>query len=190
MDSDVEYEWISGLDACDGSAIVGLINEAVADEGTLGYAAPMNVAEADAYVRSLNLRMASGDCHVFLVRVGGEPAFMAILSVTGMHNCCHRAEISKGIAVPRFRGRGLVDLAFREIVKRAEMLGVEQLVLDVREGTRAHRLWQRYGFQTYGVLEDYARFGGISHRGHFMAQTTASLRARVFPQGQLFARGV
>lgn len=183
MDADVKYGWISGPNACDGRAIVGLINEAVADEGTLGYAAPMTAAQADAYVAGLNLRMASGDCHVFLVHVGGEPAFMAILSVSGMPNCRHRAEISKGVAARHFRGRGLVDLAFREIVKRAETLGVEQLVLDVREGTRAHRLWQRYGFQTYGVLEDYARFGGVSHRGHLMVQTTASLRARVFPQG-------
>jgi ribosomal protein S18 acetylase RimI-like enzyme len=182
MDSEVKYGWISGLDATDGRAIIGLINEAVADEGTLGYAAPMTAAEADAYVEGLNLRMASGGSHVFLARVGGEPAFMALLSVTGMHNCRHRAEISKGIAARRFRGRGLVDLAFREIVKRAEMLGVEQLVLDVREGTRAHRLWKLYGFQTYGVLEDYARFGGAGHCGHFMVQATASLRARVFPQ--------
>ncbi|WP_043459374.1 GNAT family N-acetyltransferase [Azohydromonas australica] len=183
MDSDVKYGWISGADACDGREIVALINEAVADEGTLGYAAPMTEAEADAYVKALDIRVASGDCHVFLVRVGGEPAFMAQLSISGMPNCRHRAEISKGVAARRFRGRGLVDLAFREIVKRSETLGVEQLVLDVREGTRAHRLWQRYGFQTYGVLEDYARFGGVSHRGHFMVQTTASLRARVFPQG-------
>lgn len=182
MDVDVEYGWISGSDACEGREIVALINEAVADEGLLGYPAPMTEAQAEAYVRGLGIRAASGDCHVFMVRVGGEPAFMALLSVSGMPNCRHRAEISKGVAARRFRGRGLVDLAFREIVKRAETLGVEQLVLDVREGTRAHRLWQRYGFQTYGVLEDYARFGGVSHRGHFMVQTTASLRERVFPK--------
>lgn len=186
MDSDVKYGWISGLDGSDGRAIVGLINEAVDDEGTLGYAAPMTTAQADAYIAGLNIRMASGDCHAFLVRVDGEPAFMALLSVSGMPNCRHRAEISKGVAARRFRGRRLVDLALREIVKRAEMLGVEQLVMDVREGTRAHRLWQLYGFQSYGVLEDYARFGGVSHRGHFMAQTTASLRARVFSQDRTF----
>ena len=182
MESEVKYGWISGSNASDGHAMVELINAAVADEGTLGYAAPMTPAEADAYVGSLHRRVASGDCHVFLVRVGGEPAFMTLLSVTSMHNCRHRAELSKGVAAPRFRGQGLLNLAFREIVKHAETLGVEQLVLDVREGTRAHRLWQRYGFQTYGVLEDYARFSGVSHRGHFMVQTTASLRARVFPQ--------
>ena len=183
MDADVKYGWISGPQDCDGHAIVELINAAVADEGTLGYAAPMTPTEADAYIQGLQLRIASGDCHVFLVRVGDVPAFMVILSVTCMHNCRHRAELSKGVAAPRFRGRGLVELALREIVKRSEMLGVEQLVLDVREGTRAHRLWQRFGFQTYGVLEDYARFCGVSHRGHFMVQTTASLRVRVFPQG-------
>jgi GNAT superfamily N-acetyltransferase len=182
MDAGVKYGWVSGQDLSDGHAIVELINAAVADEGTLGYAAPMSAVEAEAYIDSLVLRIAAGDCHAFLVRVDGVPAFMALLTVSGMHNCRHRAELSKGVAAPRFRGLGLLALTFREIVQRAEMLGVEQLVLDVREGTRAHRLWQRYGFRTYGVLEDYARFGGVSHRGHFMVQTTASLRARVFAQ--------
>lgn len=183
MDADVNYGWISGQEASDAQAVVELINAAVADEGALGYAAPMSAAEAQAYVGRLFHRIDAGDCHLFLVRVSGVPAFMALLNLTGMPNCRHRAELSKGVAAPQFRGRGLLQLAFREIVERAEMLGVEQLVLDVREGTRAHRLWGRYGFQTYGILEDYARYGGVSHRGHFMVQSTASLRARVFARG-------
>ena len=81
---------------------------------------------------------------------------------------------------PQFRNGQVVKAALREIARHAETLRVEQLVLDVREGSRAHLLWQRFGFRTYGVLEDYARIGGVSHRGHFMVQTTASLRASMF----------
>lgn len=57
--------------------------------------------------------------------------------------------------------------------------GIELLTLDVREGTRAHRLWQRFGFQTYGVLDDYARVNGVKHRGHYMAQSVQSLAQRL-----------
>jgi ribosomal protein S18 acetylase RimI-like enzyme len=181
MDSDLKCGWISSLDAREGNAIVELVNAAVGDEGVLGYASAMTAAEARYFIFNLSLRMASGEAHVFLAWVNEVPAVLAILTVTGMHNCRHRAEISKGVVAPQFRGRHMVEMSFREIVRRSESLGVEQLVLDVREGTRAHRLWERFGFESYGVLEDYARFGGVSHRGHFMVQTTASLRARVFP---------
>ena len=80
---------------------------------------------------------------------------------------------------PDYRGRHFVQLGCRELVRRAEQLGVEQFVLDVREGSRAHHLWQRFGFESFGVLQDYARVRGASHRGHFMVQTVASLRARL-----------
>ncbi|NML14022.1 GNAT family N-acetyltransferase [Azohydromonas caseinilytica] len=180
MVADLNCGWISSLDPHEGQAIIGLINTTVNDGGTLGYAAPMSETEAKYFLFNLNRRMASGESHVLLGRVGGEPAVMAILTLNGMHNCRHRAEIGKGVVAPQFRNGQVVKAAFREIVRRAEALQVEQLVLDVREGSRAHMLWQRFGFRTYGVLEDYARIGGVSHRGHFMVQTTASLRAHMF----------
>ena len=92
--------------------------------------------------------------------------------------------------------------SFRELLAQAKSKIVEvdtataqsrietggALVLDVREGTRAHALWERFGFQTYGVLDDYARVNGQRFRGHFMSQTVASLKQRSFsstiPGGQ------
>jgi ribosomal protein S18 acetylase RimI-like enzyme len=80
---------------------------------------------------------------------------------------------------PSFRGQRLVELALKQLVNRADSLRIEQLVLDVREDTRAHMLWKRYGFSTYGVLEDYARIDGRVYRGHCMVQGVGSLRARL-----------
>jgi ribosomal protein S18 acetylase RimI-like enzyme len=175
----VSHRWIPYLDAEDARAILALIDFTVADGGTLGYASPMNVAQAQALISNLRHRVESGESHVLLGWVERQPAFLAILSTSSMANCRHRAELSKAVVHPDYRGLRLLNLGFREILQRAEALGTEQLVLDVREDSRAHQLWQRFGFQTYGILEDYARVAGQRHRGHFMAQSVVSLRARL-----------
>ena len=43
------------------------------------------------------------------------------------------------------------------------------LLLDVRFNSRAYQIWKRVGFSTFGVLDDYARFNGISFQGNFMS---------------------
>lgn len=172
-------QWISEIDARIGSELVQLINATVADGGTLGYERPMTPDQEGRFVADLRDDLAGGRCHLLLGRAGPQPAFMVLLHLNPMGTCRHRAELAKGVVHPAYRGMHLVQMAFEEIARQAEALGVEQLVLDVREGSRAHRLWQRYGFQTYGVLEDYARVQGIAHRGHFMVQAVAALRQRL-----------
>lgn len=183
-DSQFRYSWLSHLDVDDARDVITLINSTVGDGGTLGYANAMSESEADGFLQGLQRRLHGGECHVFLGRSFDRPAFLVILTLNGMVNCRHRAELSKGVVHPDYRGHRLVQLAFREIVLRAEGLGVEQLVLDVREGSRAHALWQRFGFESYGILDDYARVDGRRHRGHFMVQTVASLRARLWSQNE------
>jgi ribosomal protein S18 acetylase RimI-like enzyme len=141
----------------------------------------MSATEAQAFIEDLRHCVADGGSSVLLGRVDGQPAFLAILTLNRMPNCRHRAELSKGVVHPDYRGKNFVQLGFRALLLRAEQLGIEQLVLDVREGCRAHALWQRFGFVSFGVLEDYARIDGKSHRGHFMVQSVASLRALILP---------
>jgi ribosomal protein S18 acetylase RimI-like enzyme len=178
-DLDVSVQWVTQFDdeAC--AAIVSLVDFAVNDGGTLGYSRPLAHEEAVGFVAGLKRRVDIGEAHVLLGRASGLPAVLAVLSLNGMHNCRHRAEIGKGIVHPAFRGQRLVELALKQLVKRAESLEVDQLVLDVREGSRAHALWVRFGFCGYGVLDDYARIDGKTHRGHYMVQPVASLRARL-----------
>ncbi|ANH66468.1 GNAT family N-acetyltransferase [Mitsuaria sp. 7] len=173
------HDWPDQIDDRVAAELIGLINSTVSDGGTLGYEQVLTPHQEVQFIAGLRVGIASGRTHLLLGRVDGRPAFMALLHLNGMANCRHRAELAKGVVHPDFRGLHLVPLAFREIARLAERLDVEQLVLDVRENTRAHRLWQFFGFETYGVLEDYARVGGEVHRGHFMAQAVRSLRRRV-----------
>lgn len=178
-DQTASHQWVSEFSARTDADIVHLIDCAVADGGTLGYAAPLSPREAATLLMDLRQGVSSGRTHVLLGRVGKSPAFLGVLTISPMANCRHRAELTKGVVHPELRGRRFVQLALREVVLLAERLGVEQLVLDVREGSRAHSLWGQFGFESYGVLADYARIDGVSHRGHYMAQSVASLRKRL-----------
>lgn len=179
-EGDISCEWVPDISTELAPEIIALVDCAVGDRGTLGYVEPMSTSQAGAFVADLRRRMAAGESHVLLGRVSGKPAFLAILTLNGMPNCRHRAELSKGVVHPDFRGQQHVQRGLKSLVLRAEQLGVEQFVLDVREGSRAHRLWQNFGFESYGVLDDYARIHGTRHRGCFMVQTVASLRARLW----------
>lgn len=175
----VHCQWISEIDRRTAGDIAQLVNCSVADGGTLGYEQPLTADQEVQFIAGLREDLASDRTHMLLGRAGSLPAFMVLLNLNRMVNCRHRAELAKGVVHSDYRGMRLVQLAFQEIIHRAESLGVQQLVLDVRENARAHRLWQLSGFETYGVLDDYARVQGIAHRGHFMFQSIASLRQRL-----------
>jgi ribosomal protein S18 acetylase RimI-like enzyme len=178
-DDNIHVEWISLIDEDTADGIVSLIDCAVQDGGTLGYSAPLTPDEADDFLDQLQQRIWGGDAHLLLGRAAGVPVMMAVMQLNGMHNCRHRAEICKGIVHPAWRGRRLVEQGIRRVVEKANALGVEQLVIDVREGSRAHALWRHFGFVTYGVLEDYARIAGRRCRGHFMLQSRLNRTATV-----------
>ena len=178
-DTNITHQWVSKFDADTARAVVSLVDCASSDGGPLGYAQPMSPDEADVFITGLKRRVTTGEAHVLLGRAGVQLAFLGVLTCNGMTNCRHRAELSKGVVHPEFRGRRFVQLAFQEMVRRAADLGVDQFVLDVREGSRAHVLWQRFGFESYGILNDYARIGGKSYPGHFMVQSVASLSAHL-----------
>jgi ribosomal protein S18 acetylase RimI-like enzyme len=178
-DVNIHVQWASLIDEDTADGIVSLIDCAVQDGGALGYSAPLTPDEAEGFLDHLQQRIWSGDAHLLLGRAAGAPVMMVVMQLNAMHNCRHRAEICKGIVHPAYRGRGLVEVGIRRVAEKAVALGVEQLVIDVREGSRAHALWRHFGFATYGVLEDYARIAGQRCRGHYMVQDVAALRLRL-----------
>lgn len=170
-----QLHWLHHADSDTALDIMALINSTVKDGGVLGYEHEMTIDQGVQFTNALQERIQGGNTHALLGRTSEGPACLVILSRSSMPNCRHIADLSKGVVHPSHRGSGLVARAFREIVRLCKEQGIELLTLDVREGTRAHRLWQRFGFQSYGVLEDYARVNGIKHRGHYMAQSVENL---------------
>jgi hypothetical protein len=173
------HRWVKTFDEETARAVVQLVDCASEDGGTLGYRSPMAPEESRSFIAELAPRVAAGESHVLLGHVDGVPAFLCVLTCNAMPNCRHRAELTKGVVSPEFRGRRLVQIALKELVQKASQVRVDQFVLDVREGSRAHLLWQQFGFKSFGVLSDYARIDGQTYQGHFMMQTVESLHARL-----------
>jgi GNAT superfamily N-acetyltransferase len=68
----------------------------------------------------------------------------------------HRAEVSKLLVHPDVRGRGIAEALMRALDHVAFELGRTTLVLDTETGCQAERLYTRWGWQTVGVIPDFA----------------------------------
>lgn len=169
------FFWPSHLDDRSKQAIISLYNTVIQDETLLGYQKTISQEEGDSIVESLNNSLKKGEKHLFLAQINEEFVSMAILTPNVLPNCRHLVEISKGIIHPDHRGSGLLRRAFLNIAYYCRDLGMERLVLDVREGTRSHKIWCRLGFEQYGRLEDYAREGTNTFPGVYLQQSVLSL---------------
>ncbi len=147
----------------------------VADEGILGYGVPLTAQQGDAFCDDLTRRIASGES---LVLIGSDDLgtfAMCVVTTNAMPNCRHLCEVSKTYLDPRVRRTGAVDELVAALCRKLRDECVERLQIDVRENSPAHRVWQSFGFRTFGVLDDYSRVGGVTHRGHFMTHTVEEL---------------
>ena len=175
----VSLRWLERIDPQAAAAIVSLIDCTVEDDGVLGFTQAMSAGQAREFCVGLQAAIDRGCGHALLGESVDGPACFVMMTRSAMPNCRHLAELTKGVVHPHMLGHGLIPQLFHEIVLRARQLGIERLTLDVRENTRAHKLWGRMGFVSFGVLEDYARVGETSHRGHYMTQRVSDLAARL-----------
>ena len=89
----------------------------------------------------------------------------------------HIGTLTTGLIHPAHRHRGIVAQAFQEVTTQCRNLGIDLLLLDVREGIPAEQIWRSFGFRDYGRLEDYGRISGESYAGVFMYAQVAHLEA-------------
>jgi GNAT superfamily N-acetyltransferase len=68
----------------------------------------------------------------------------------------HRAEVIKLMVHREGRGRGIAPALMRALERFAETQGLTLLVLDTHTGSLAESLYRRWGWQTVGVIPDFA----------------------------------
>lgn len=178
------FTWIDSplpIDAL-GRALWRLLSRTADDDAILGIDNDAASAAHNAYLRNLKHALANGS-QLLIGSVDGRLVLSCLLYRHTLPTTSHLAELQKGTIAPEYRGQGHLARAFGHIARRSRQLGIARLTLDVREDSPAHRLWQHWGFQSFGVLEDYARYQGQSFRGHFMQQSVDALAARVASLG-------
>lgn len=176
----VAYRWAKGVDATLAAQIIELMRETTGSAPVIGFGKSIADAEAEHYIAELRANLAAGKCQLLSIHhSGGALIGLCTLRRNLNPNNRHITDLAKGMIAEAHRGGIVLPCAFLEIVAQCERDGVELLTLDVRAGTPAHRTWTRFGFESYGVLADYARADGQVHAGHFMSQTTRDLKARI-----------
>ncbi|CAL9411574.1 N-acetyltransferase family protein [Streptomyces sp. enrichment culture] len=156
-----------------------MLAASAADDGILGYAETPSDAQLEGFVTGVEQLVSGGGGHLLIGEDADGVAAMCVMKTNSMPNCRHLAEVMKAYLDPRVRGTSAVYQLVEQVCAKAADAGVETLTIDVREGSKAHRVWSRFGFTSYGVLDDYARVDGVSYRGHYMRHGVRELAAAV-----------
>lgn len=110
--------------------------------------------------RTFILEQAS-DPHCLLLCAYVDGQLIASGSLTPVSRCeryRHRADFGVSI-LKAFWGQGIGSALLRAAFQNARGMGYEQIELSVIEGnTRARALYERFGFQAYGVCKNYFKY--------------------------------
>ena len=90
--------------------------------------------------------------HVFLVALDGEN----VIGYVGMMNVLDEGYISNVAVTSAYRRQKIADALITELMKRAEMLQLSFVTLEVRESNApARTLYEKHGFEIVGVRKGY-----------------------------------
>ena len=179
MGSNVEFFLV---DCCDiyrahRANLMALLAMSAQDEAILGFDDRFTGSNVSKYADSLAYEIAMGTLQLVLGRTSDQLVFCYMLKRSHQQTTQHICDLQKGFIHPEYRGK-ILKRSLAYIAQVCIENGVELITLDVRENTRAHKMWEMCGFETYGVLPDYSRYQGISYEGHFMKQSAYDLLQR------------
>lgn len=174
------YEWVGQLDSAQMKGIRGLFNSVLETETVIGFPGPLRDDEGGEFFEGLRLDIQLKRKQLLLVTgPDGQAVGMLLLSQNSQPNCKHQAELSKCIIHPAFRGQGILDEGLKSLAAHCQRIGVDLLLMDVRKGSRAEKIWRQLGFTPFGELADYARVDGRQEAGLYMSAPVQQLgRAR------------
>lgn len=181
LSTPVYYDWPTVLDQDVQGEILSLMNKVLETEDTIGFPGPLSEEEGKSVIGSLASSVATGSKHLLLMRELQTDRIVGhlILSPSALPNCRHVAEVSRVFVHPEYRGVTSIRIGMREVLARCEKIGVDTVTLDVRANTRIHKLWQALGFDTIGIMQDYARVNGKTYAGCYMYQSITVLKDRM-----------
>ena len=175
----IDFQWCQDVSDALAPRIVELMRHTSASAPIIGFAEEISDAAAAAYIADLRANLAAQKCRLLVISTAsGLLVGLCTLRRNLNPNNGHVTDLAKGMIREAFRGGLVLPAAFHEIALQCEADSVDVVTLDVRADTPAHKAWTRFGFETWGVMPDYARAQGQVHAGHFMMQRVADLKAR------------
>jgi hypothetical protein len=159
--------------------VIQLMRDTSAGAPIIGFGRTIDDDEARVYIDELRSNLQAGKCRLLTIFADGKRLIgLCTLKRNLNPNNRHITDLAKGMIDEGFRGGLVLPAAFHEIATQCERDGVDIVTLDVRADTPAYRAWVRFGFESYGMLPDYARSGTQVFAGHFMMQAVSALKSR------------
>ncbi|MSQ42716.1 MAG: GNAT family N-acetyltransferase [Chloroflexi bacterium] len=144
---------ILSLDEATKASLASILVRVVNDGAAVGFLAPLDPNEAEAYWA----RLPRTDARLIVATIGATVVGTAQVHLAGQANGRHRAEVAKVLVDPAWQRQGIG----RTLIAHAEAIarnhGRTTLVLDTREGDPSNRLYRSSGWREIGRIPEYAR---------------------------------
>lgn len=163
----------SGVTEREARQIVQLFADLVADGAALGWVDPPDDAEIGALLTELAAAVGSNDARAAIARMFTDDRAGRIVGFTywtRYTRATHRPHVDlEKLAVARgAQGCGIGTTLMNALIASAHDLNVEVITLDLRgDNTSAIRLYQKLGFERYGILPDFVAVGDKRCDKHF-----------------------
>ena len=136
-----------------------LLQDAVHGGASIGFLAPLLPETAERYWEQV-LQQAQERTRLLLaVREGYEVVGAVQLALATPQNGRHRAEVQKLFVHTAHRRRGIAKVLLAALETAAREAGRTLLVLDTTTGSDAAKLYPQLGYQSAGVIPQYALSG-------------------------------
>ncbi len=151
-------------------ALAQVLRACVMKGAAVGFIPPLDLEGAVAFWRGQADAVRAGEKQILLaISDAGRIVGTVTLALAPQVNGSHRAEIAKMLVHPDARRQGIAAALLKRAEELAREKGRRLLVLDTRQGDDAERLYARLGWQSCGIIPDYALNGdGSSHATHVM----------------------
>jgi len=133
-----------------------ILIDCVEHGASVGFLAPLDAGDADAYWQRIERAVAAGRCVMLAGAVaGGDVVGTVQLDIDTLPNQPHRATVSKLLVHTAARRRGVGEALMAGAERAALELGRWLLTLDTATADAA-RLYLRMGWSLAGVIPGYA----------------------------------
>jgi ribosomal protein S18 acetylase RimI-like enzyme len=136
---------------------VDMLKLTVDGGASIGWILPFSIEEATRYWYGVAEQLETGN-KILIVAQHDTTIVGAIqLGLEPRENGNHRAEVQKLMVHPNYRRQGIARQLMRHMIDTAKSADRQLLILDVRKGDPAEKLYQQLGFIHVGDIPDYAR---------------------------------
>ena len=138
------------------SHLIPLLQNVVDDGASIGFIAPLSVAEARDYWQSILPPLQAGHKVMLIAKSDDLLVGSVQLALEPRANGRHRAEVQKLMVHTAARGQGVARRLMRAIEAAAHEHQRTLLVLDTVRGGVADGLYARMGYTKAGIIPRYA----------------------------------